>query len=56
MLTVESWLAAALADAERRALPELRPLLEALSRSTQSLRRVDDALRRAGDPPPDTEA
>ena len=37
-MTVESWLEAALADAERRRLPELKPLLEALARATAALR------------------
>ena len=27
-MTVDSWLQAAIADAERRALPDLKPLLE----------------------------
>jgi hypothetical protein len=51
MPTVESWLAGALADAERRTLPDLRPLLETLARSTEALRRVDDELRRSGAEP-----
>jgi hypothetical protein len=37
-MTVESWLQAAIADAERRGLPELKPLLEALARATAALR------------------
>jgi hypothetical protein len=37
-MTVESWLQAALADAERRGLPDLKPLLEALARATSTLR------------------
>ena len=40
-MTIESWLRAAIADAERRGLPELNPLLEALARSTQALRAAD---------------
>jgi hypothetical protein len=40
-LTIEAWLQAALADADRRALPELKPLLEALARTTASLRAAD---------------
>jgi hypothetical protein len=40
-MTIEDWLAAAIADAERRNLPELRPLLEALARSTRALRAAD---------------
>jgi len=37
-MTIESWLQAAIADAERRQLPELKPLLEALARATAALR------------------
>jgi hypothetical protein len=56
MPTVESWLADAIADAERRGLAELRPLLETLARSTGALRSVDEELRRAGTRPPDRDA
>jgi hypothetical protein len=40
-MTIESWLQAAIADAERRGLPELKPLLDALARSTRALRAAD---------------
>jgi len=40
-MTVESWLQAAIADAERRGLPALKPLLEALARATTALRAAD---------------
>jgi hypothetical protein len=40
-MTIESWLQAAIADAERRGLPELKPILEGLARSTQALRAAD---------------
>ena len=40
-MTIESWLAAAVADAERRGLPELKPMLEALARATRALRAAD---------------
>lgn len=40
-MTIESWLKAAIADAETRGLPELKPILEALARSTQALRAAD---------------
>jgi hypothetical protein len=40
-MTIESWLQAALADAEKRGLPELKPLLEGLARSTRTLRGAD---------------
>jgi hypothetical protein len=38
---MDAWLAAACADAERRGLPELKPLLESLARSTAALRAAD---------------
>ena len=41
---VDAWLAAACADAVRRGLPELKPLLEGLARSTESLRIADAEL------------
>jgi hypothetical protein len=37
-MTIDSWLQAAIADAERRGLPELKPLLETLARATATLR------------------
>ena len=40
-MTIESWLQAAIADAERRGLPELKPILEALARATRALRAAD---------------
>jgi hypothetical protein len=40
-MTIESWLQAAVADAERRGLPELKPILEALARTTAALRAAD---------------
>jgi hypothetical protein len=43
-MSVESWLASALADADRRGLAELKPLLETLARSTAALRRAATAL------------
>jgi hypothetical protein len=41
---IDAWLAAACADAERRGLPELKPLLESLARSTAALRAADTQL------------
>jgi len=51
---VAEWLQNAAADAERRGLPELRPLLENLAQSTALLRAADwnDA---AGGPENETE-
>jgi hypothetical protein len=39
--SVDRWLAAAVADADRRGLPELRPLLEGLAEATVTLRAAD---------------
>jgi hypothetical protein len=53
-MTVDSWLQGAIADAERRALPDLKPLLEALARATRLLREADwneDASGRSEDHP-----
>ena len=38
---VDRWLRAAVEDAERRGLPELRPLLEGLAQATVALRAAD---------------
>ena len=40
-MTVADWLRSAIEDAERRGLPELKPLLEALAKSTVALREAD---------------
>jgi hypothetical protein len=40
-VTIKTWLDNAIQDAERRGLPGLRPLLEALARSTSALRSAD---------------
>jgi hypothetical protein len=37
-MNIDEWLKAAIADAERRGIPELKPLLEALAQSTKALR------------------
>lgn len=42
-MTVEAWLRIALADAEQRGLPQLKPLLETLARATATLRASCDA-------------
>ena len=52
-MSVEEWLKWAVTDANRRNLPELKPLLESLARVTLALRtadfndRADDRSRRA---------
>ena len=40
-MTIKNWLDNAVQDAERRGLPALRPLLEALVRATSALRTAD---------------
>lgn len=40
-MTIESWLQAAIADAEKRGLPELKPILETLAGATRALRAAD---------------
>ena len=51
-MTVESWLESATADADRRGLPDLRALLQALARSTAALRAADWNDAATGDHPP----
>ena len=41
VMTIAVWLDNAIHDAERKGLPALRPILEALARSTTSLRAAD---------------
>ena len=45
-MTIDDWLKAACEDADRRGLPELKPLLESLARSMASLRDVDRIIDR----------
>ena len=59
-MDVDAWLAAAIADAERRGLGELKPMLETLARSLTALRAADQEhlsrdseQRPAGDTTPD---
>lgn len=40
-MTVDEWLREAIADAERRGLPQLKPLLEGLAQATRALREAD---------------
>jgi hypothetical protein len=58
-MTIEDWLACACADADRRGLADLKPLLESLAESTKALRGAgwDAAGRPPVDPgPADTPA
>lgn len=50
-MTIGQWLEHAQADAEQRGLPELRPLLEALAKSTMALRAADWNLDLSGELP-----
>jgi hypothetical protein len=45
-MTIEAWLKAACDDAERRGLPDLKPLLETIARSTAALRDADPLIDR----------
>jgi hypothetical protein len=40
-MTIDTWLQNAIADAERRGLPELKPILETLAKATLALRAAD---------------
>jgi hypothetical protein len=40
-MSVDDWLTWAIADAERRRLPDLKPLLEAFARTLRALRNAD---------------
>lgn len=40
-MTIKTWLDTAIQDAERKGLGALRPMLEALARSTSALRSAD---------------
>jgi len=40
-MTIEAWLQSAVADAERRGLPELKPILETLAKAITAIRAAD---------------
>ena len=49
-MTIDHWLEAACADADRRGLPELKPLLASLAEATRALRSADwEEAERAAD-------
>jgi hypothetical protein len=50
-MTIDAWLKAAIEDAERRGLPELRPMLETLAQATRALRSAGFGERAAPPPP-----
>ncbi len=49
-MTIAEWLAAAKADAEKRGLPELLPMLDGLAQATERLRAADWNDEAAKDP------
>jgi hypothetical protein len=51
-MTVASWLQCALADADRRGLPELKAVLETLAHATKALRAADFNDTAAAPPAP----
>ena len=55
-MDVAAWLARASADADARGLPELKPLLETLAKSTQALRDADAQFLHPAIPARDTTA
>jgi len=55
-MTVKAWLEMAIHDAERRGLPELKPLLEALAKATSSLRTAEWNADAAGEFEPELES
>jgi hypothetical protein len=40
-MKIDAWLQSAVADAERRGLPELKPLLETLAKAVTAIRAAD---------------
>jgi hypothetical protein len=53
-MTLKVWLENAITDAERRGLAGMRPLLEALARSTSTLRTADWNFDATGNDEPRT--
>ena len=49
-MTLDDWLVAAKTDADRRGLPELKPLLDALTDATRGLRAASWNRHAAGPP------
>lgn len=49
-MTIKTWLEAATQDADKRNLSALRPMLEALARSTSALRSADWNFDAKGEP------
>jgi len=55
-MTIDDWLKFSQADAERRGLPELKPILEGLARATTALRAADFNVHAVPEPARDTDA
>jgi hypothetical protein len=51
-MTIDSWLEAAVADAARRGLLDMKAGLEALARASAALRAADFNLHATGETPP----
>jgi hypothetical protein len=51
-VTIETWLQTAIAEAERRGRPDLKPLLETLAQAMRTLRAADFNEHPAGRQPP----
>jgi len=56
MMKIDAWLQSAVADAERRGLPELKPLLEALAKSVAAVRAADFNVNASSDAKPGRES
>jgi hypothetical protein len=52
-MNIDTWLTWVQKDADARALPELKPLLETLARSIAALRTADEVSRARAQPHPD---
>jgi len=48
-MTIKTWLEMAMQDAERRGLPDLKPLLEGLAKATSALRTAEWNADASGD-------
>jgi len=55
-MTIEDWLQCAVADADRRGLLELKPLLEALAKSVAAVRAADFNVNASSDAKPGHES
>ena len=56
MMKIDAWLQNAVADAERRGLPELKPLLEALAKAVVAVRAADFNVNASSDTRPGHES